>query len=40
MYLNIKITLIIGLFLLVATGSFAQNDSTVVTSKRLVKVRL
>ena len=35
MYLNIKITLIIGLFLLVATGSFAQNDSTVVTSKKI-----
>lgn len=35
MYLNIKITLIVGLFLLVMTGSFAQNDSTVVTSKKI-----
>lgn len=35
MYLNIKITLIIGLSLLVMTGSFAQNDSTVVTYKKI-----
>lgn len=35
MYLNVKITLIVGLFLLVITGSFAQNDSTVVTSKKI-----